>query len=461
MHIARTAALVVAAAVVLASGAASAQTGPHEPRKSDASTSGTEQKSDDEQSTSKPATEAGKDIEIDDAHEAQKRSEELGAPSPARQEMEPASEPPKKEDEWDPDEKKFTVGGYVETFYQYNFNNPGNGISNHRGYDTRHNTFTISNAVLDTGFRARNLLGRLALQVGHTPATYYAEEPSLGGSDGAGPSDPTLWRYVQRASFGWQATKSFLLEGGIFLTNIGVESLSVKDNWHWSRTMASVRLPNYSSGIKTSWHATDRLDVSVGLFNGWNTIVDNNDEKSIFVQAQYRAKESVSASVAYYGGVEREGGAIEGRAWRHALDVYAQVSATKWLELAAEGTGGWEDNRFGIHWFAGTAGYVRFRPLRWLYVAFRGDRLWEDPSASARGSARPFLIPAHWVTSGVMTLDARPVQGLSIRLEARHDIADRALFFRGDVQGDGSAEKPYVPNARVQSSLLAGVVIWF
>jgi hypothetical protein len=408
-----------------------------------------------------PPTEPGKDIQVDDKHEEQKKTEEPGATSPARQEMEPASEPPKKEDEWDPDDKKFTVGGYVETFYQYNFNAPANGISNYRGYDTRHNTFTLANAVLDTGFRAKNLLGRLALQIGHTPATYYAQEPSLGGADGAGPTDPVLWRYLQRASFGWQATQALLLEAGLFLTNIGVESLVVKDNWHWSRTNASVRLPNYSSGVKATWHVSGRLDVSGGVFNGWNTVVDNNDEKSFLVQAQYKHKETLSTSAAYYGGVEREGGAREGRAWRHAFDVYAQVSATRWLELAGEGNGGWEANRFGLHWFTGAAAYVRFRLVSWLYLAFRGDRLWEDPSGNRTGGARPFLVPAKYVTSGVATIDIRPVKGLSIRFEGRHDVAAQDLYFANTVAGDGSDQNPYVPNARTQTSVLAGGVIWF
>jgi len=415
-----------------------------------------------------PPSEPGKDIKIDDHHEEQKRTEEPGAPSPARQEMEPASEPPKKEDESDPDEKKFTLSGYVETFYQYNFNNPGNGISNYRGYDNRHNAFTLSNAVLDAGFRAKNLLGRLALQIGHSPATYYAQEPNLGGGDGAGESDDKLWRYLQRASVGWQASKAILFEAGLFLTNIGVESLVVKDNWNYSRTTASTRLPNYSTGVKGTWHATDRLDVMTGVFNGWNTILDNNDEKSILVQAQYKVKEAASFSAAYYGGVERPGGAVEGRPWRHAFDLYAQISATDWLEVAGEGNGGFEDGRFGFHWFAGTAAYARAnipisigaRKKDALYLALRGDRLWEDFAANDRGTASPILLPAKHITSGTATIDLRPVKGLSVRLEYKYDVSNAKLFFRSSVEGDGK-QTPYVPNARSQNTLLLGVVGWF
>src|SRR5687767_7130079 len=254
-----------------------------------------------------PPSEPGKDIELDDAHQEQKKKEEPGAKAPAREEMEPSSEPPKKEDDDDPDEKKFTLSGYVESFYQWNFNRPGNGISNYRGFDTRHNSLTLSNAVIDAGFRAKNLLGRLALQVGHTPAVQYQQEPRLPGADGANETDDKLWRHLQRASVGWQATKSVLFEAGLFLTNLGVESLAVKDNWNWSRTNAFVRLPNYQTGVKATFHASDRLDVSGGLFNGWNNVVDNNDEKSFLLQAQYKVKEQLSASLAYFGGVEREG----------------------------------------------------------------------------------------------------------------------------------------------------------
>ncbi|MDB5219777.1 MAG: outer membrane protein, partial [Myxococcaceae bacterium] len=35
---------------------------------------------------------------------------------------------------------KLTPTGYIETYYQWNFNHPSNGITNYRGFDNRHNT---------------------------------------------------------------------------------------------------------------------------------------------------------------------------------------------------------------------------------------------------------------------------------------------------------------------------------
>ena len=68
-------------------------------------------------------------------------------------------------------ERPFTLGGYAEALYQWNFNDPSNGITNFRGFDNRHNSFTLSNVALDANWDDGDLIGRLTLQVGHTPST--------------------------------------------------------------------------------------------------------------------------------------------------------------------------------------------------------------------------------------------------------------------------------------------------
>jgi hypothetical protein len=401
------------------------------------------------------------DIEVDDKHDQQEHTSEPGAESPARGDVEPSSDPPKKEDESDP-EKKFTLSAYVESFYQWNFNNPGNGISNYRGYDTRHNSLTLQNAVLDAGFRAKDLTGRLAIQFGHGPATYYLQEPDLPGADGAGETNALLWRYLQRASVGWQPSKLLLLEAGLFPTAMGAEGLAVKDNWNWSRSNPSVRLPNYQAGIKATWELDRRVSLVTGVVNGWNNIVDNNDEKSLVLGLQYKLQKKLTASVTYFGGVERSGNAPEGgRPWRHGLEAWGQIDATDWLSFAADGNGGFEDTRFGMHYWVGIAGYARTKLAEWLFVALRADQLWEEIAANGLGASRPFLSPAGSVSSYTGTIDLRPVKGLSTRLELRHDRANDDLYFRGEVQGDGSPENPYLPNTKTQTTALLGVVVWF
>ena len=60
----------------------------------------------------------------------------------------------------------FTLSGYAEAFYQWNFNQPADGVTDFRGFDNRHNTFTLANVALDVRWDFKRVIGRLALQVG-------------------------------------------------------------------------------------------------------------------------------------------------------------------------------------------------------------------------------------------------------------------------------------------------------
>lgn len=392
------------------------------------------------------------ELEIGDKHDAAAKKSHPGAASPARADVDPVSEPPKREDKDDP-KAKFNVVGYIETFYQYNFNEPGNGISSYRGYDNRHNTFTLQNAVIDVGFRARDILSRVALQVGNAPPVIYDKEPTHQGSEGANASSPDLWRYIQRASLGWQATDRFLIEAGLFPNTTGVETFAVKENWNWSRSNASLALPNYRTGVYATYLASESIDVFASVNNGWNSVVDDNDEKSIVIGAHYKRGTRLTVSGSYFGGVERPGGAPEGRAWRHGLEAWAQWSVTDVLAIAADGTGGFEDTTFGRHWWSSAAAYARVEALEWLFFAARGDRLWEDTAGNGSGGSTSFLMPTKHVTSGTATVDVRPVKGLSTRLELKHDVARDPLYFRGETSSDA-------PNARSQTTVLLGATAW-
>src|SRR5690242_4032496 len=76
----------------------------------------------------------------------------------------------------------YTLGAYGEAYYEWNFRDPSNGITNFRGFDNRHDSFTISNVALDAQWDYERIVGRLTLQVGSTPSTYYLAEPMLAGT---------------------------------------------------------------------------------------------------------------------------------------------------------------------------------------------------------------------------------------------------------------------------------------
>jgi hypothetical protein len=171
-----------------------------------------------------------------------------------------------------------TFDGYAEVHYSYNFNRPQNDITNFRGYDNRHNTFTLSNAVLGATFDYQSLLGRVALQVGHTPSTYYLGEPVSPGAGGAASTDQDHFRNIQQAYVGWDPGEDgvFSLQAGIFLSPIGFEGIAVKDNFNWSRSNLFFGLPAYHTGLMATWAPSDTVTGKAMVCNGWNSVVDNN-----------------------------------------------------------------------------------------------------------------------------------------------------------------------------------------
>ena len=64
------------------------------------------------------------------------------------------------------------------------------------------------------------------------------------------------------------------------------------------------------------------------------------------------------------------------------------------------------------------------------------------------------------MSSGTATLDARPHDNVSVRLEYRHDAADGPTYFRGAVATDART-RAFIPNARSQDTLTLGVTTWF
>lgn len=354
--------------------------------------------------------------------------------------------------------------GYVEAHLSYNTNRPSNGITNYRGFDNRHATFTLANAVLGARWATGPVSGRVVLQVGATPSAYYAGEPGLAGSGGANASSAELWKYIQEAYVAYKAPlgRGLVFQLGLCGSPIGYESFAVKDNWNYSRSNLFFGLPFYHAGIRATYEWTDRIATTISVFNGWNSVVDSNEAKSIQSTFVYKIPDRLLLQFVYFGGIERTTGAPEGPYWRHHFDAVAQVDATSWLSFAAQGDHGWEPNRIGTaRWTAGAL-YTRVAPTRWLYVALRGDRFHEHLATNDAGmsSASLFWGGVEWVSSGTATLDVRPHDHVSIRLEGRHDVADTPLYFGRNVPGDGGAT-PYVPNARTQDTILLGATTWF
>ena len=337
---------------------------------------------------------------------------------------------------------RFTFWGSVELFYQWNFNNPSNGLTQYRAFDTRHNTLTIQNVVLGTRWESRHAFARVTLQAGYTPITYYASEP--GG--------PFL-QYLQEVVAGYTFDEAgrFRVYGGLFLSPIGPESMNLKDDWFWSRSNLFYGLPFYHFGAVASLKLTERWTVDAGIVNGWLNIVDNNPEKSFFVKAAWTSpRQDFYFHVLYFSGVEQPA-APGPRPWRHLIDLVGTWQASERLGLRFEANAGLEPQGDTGHVWGAAQLAARVAVTPWLFLAARADVFLES---SPTGGPH-FFFPAPWVTSGTATVEVRPVEPVAVRLEYRHDHAGAPMYFGGTVDLVGRA------TFSLQDTLTLGVVAWF
>jgi hypothetical protein len=357
------------------------------------------------------------------------------------------------------DGPKLTVGGYVELFYQLHFQDPSNRITSLRGFDNRSRTFTLSNVAVDVKAEQGPLTGRIILQIGHTPSTYYLAETASPGSPGVNASSSELWKYVQAANLTLKAPKDLTIEAGLFPSPIGIEVIPIKDNWSWSRSNLFFGLPFYHTGVMVSRPLGGGWTGKLHVYNGWNTVVDNNGTPSVAVSAAY-SSERTAAQILYFGGNERATDAIEGEPWRHLFDVYAQYAITDNVTVLAQADAGFESNDVGTSSWIAAAVYGKYAVSSKLYATIRGDYFYETVAEDGGMTASAIFWPTEWMSSGTATLAYQPVPGLSIRFEYRHDQAKTDVFFGGEVAGDG-VTAPFVFDRDSQDTILLGATAWF
>lgn len=170
---------------------------------------------------------------------------------------------------------KFSLGGFIDTYYSYDFNSP---FDMNRVYTTqplRHNEFNINLVILDAKFTDEKFRGRLALHTG----TYVESNYSL---------EPQLLKNIFEASAGFKLTENIWIDAGIFPAHIGFESAISKDNWTYSRSLMADYSPYYEAGIKATVNFNDKFSGQFLVLNGWQNIKETNNSKAVGLQLQYK-----------------------------------------------------------------------------------------------------------------------------------------------------------------------------
>ncbi len=165
----------------------------------------------------------------------------LGAAAPTfAQQPAPAPAPTPEATPAPAPEPKVVVGGYVDVYYGYNFNEVDPAL---RSFDVLHNTFSLSAAEVNftkvptadsrVGFRTDLFFGKAADLTA-------AFEPEEDGKE--------IYKHIQQAYVSL-LTGKVQWDAGKFVTPIGAEVIESQDNWNYTRSILfGYAIPFYHLG---------------------------------------------------------------------------------------------------------------------------------------------------------------------------------------------------------------------
>ncbi|MBI3296700.1 MAG: porin [Elusimicrobia bacterium] len=190
-------------------------------------------------------------------------------------------------------------GGFVDTYYAYDFQRPPLRDRAFTTQPARHNEFNVNLAFIEAVVSEDRVRGRLALQAGNSVQSNYGGEPRVGTVSGS-----DLTRHIQEAVVGYRVTDKLWIDGGIYLSHIGLESWISRDNWGYSRLLMSDFSPYYQAGVKASYQWTESFSSQLHVVNGWQNISENNENKALGVQLAFAPTEGWSVTYNNFYGQE-------------------------------------------------------------------------------------------------------------------------------------------------------------
>ncbi len=301
------------------------------------------------------------------------------------------------------------VSGYIDTSYTYNTR----GETTNRVFDTEPNSFNLNmlglsiSSLPDEGFG-----GAVVLNAG--------EDADVTAAAGTGNNDQFD---VQQAYVNYASGATQVMFGKL-ATLQGAEVIESKDNWNFSRSILfGFAIPFTHTGVRTSYAVSDALSLTAGVNNGWDNLKDDNDAKSLELQASYAPADNWFVSVQGIAGNEDNG--FNKSETRSLVDIVAGYDLSDSLSFMFNADFGSQDKGAGAtgnkdaDW-KGYAGYVNFKVDPQWRVAGRIE-YFDDEDGFRSGTSQ------EWKES-TATVAYAPMKRVELRGEWRYDWSDERTF---------------------------------
>lgn len=303
--------------------------------------------------------------------------------------------------------------GGVDVYFGHDFNRPANAASFIPGTGTsakRDSEVAINLASLGVSAASEPVGFKVLLGFGTGAEVVHAAEPE-GVATGL-----DVWRYVQQASLSF-ASGPVLLEAGLYPSHIGLESFQSQLNWTYTRSWMGELSPYYQTGLKGTWALNDAWSVQLQLLNGWQTLGDNNQGLALGTQVAY-AGPRLSASFNTFIGDEGPDGSAGLRLFADAVATYAVTESFKLAATVDAGTQRLPGAERAVWYAAGLNARVQLTGPVALAARVEAYR---DADGLMTGVEQT-------LSGATLTLEVKPVEHLTLKLEGRHDRSTADVF---------------------------------
>jgi hypothetical protein len=191
-----------------------------------------------------------------------------------------------------------TISGYLEAYYGYDFNKPGDHNRPPFVYShNRHNEVNLNLGFIKAGYQTDKIRANLALAAGTYMNANLAAEPGV-------------LKNIFEANAGVKISKksNLWVDAGIFASHIGFESAIGKDCQTLTRSILADNSPYYEAGAKISYASpNEKWFISGLLLNGWQRIqrVDGNNTPAFGHQLTYKPNARVTLNSSSFIGNDK------------------------------------------------------------------------------------------------------------------------------------------------------------
>jgi len=262
-------------------------------------------------------------------------------------------------------------GAFVDGAYLEDFNDPDNHLFRSRGttYKVDEPILNIGGAYIRKRTTEQSRWGMEAtFQAGQDTRVFgfSATAPNMPGYRGLRHLGPTNFTYLAPVG------KGLTIQGGIFSSLIGYDSLYPKDNLTYTRPWGADFTPYLMLGVNASYPFTDKLNATFFVVNGYWHLANANAVPSTGGQVAYKASEHVTLKQTLLYGPHQADTSLE--FWRFLSDSIAEWKGEK-TTVALEyfvgtervaGPGGtrtiWTSSQLPIHYVFGKGWSGTLRP---------------------------------------------------------------------------------------------------